>query len=273
MSAVLPIQPDTRFRRYSASAGQTAFAIPFPFQQSDDVEVLLSVDGLYSVIDRSLFTVVGAGSLNGGSLLFNTGRQSGEILAVVGKAILDRLSSVVRDGRFSSKLIDDELDRNRIIQQEQQRDIDRSLKLSFGLSFSFIQDPKEGSSLVWQKNDLFWSLVNGPNAWDEVNRLDREISDRIQGDLNEEFERKAEDQAIRAEIASIVPTVTSLTARAEAAADEAEHFSSTAQDILEAANSGFQGFVDGVGYDFGFITQPMTYFNRDFGFITDPVSA
>ncbi|MCH4541433.1 right-handed parallel beta-helix repeat-containing protein [Ochrobactrum sp. A-1] len=132
MSVALPIEEDPRFRRYTASAGQKVFSIPFPFQQAEDVVICLVVDDLYTEIGRSLFEISGAMAPDGGSVTFAVGRSAGEVIAIIGSAVLERLSSIVRDGRFSSKLTDDELDRNRIIQQEQQRDIGRALKAPYG---------------------------------------------------------------------------------------------------------------------------------------------
>lgn len=132
MSVALPIKEDPRFRRYTASAGQTVFSIPFPFQQADDISIQLFSDGKYTEIDRSAFNITGEMNPVGGSVTFNVGRSVGDIIVVAGATILERLSSIVRDGRFASKLTDDELDRNRIIQQEQQRDISRSIKAPYG---------------------------------------------------------------------------------------------------------------------------------------------
>lgn len=132
MSVALPIEEDPRFRRYTASAGQTVFSIPFPFQQAEDISIQLFTDGKYTEINRTAYTISGEMNPFGGSVTFHSGRSAGDIIVVVGDAILERLSSIVRDGRFASKLTDDELDRNRIIQQEQQRDINRSLKAPYG---------------------------------------------------------------------------------------------------------------------------------------------
>jgi len=38
-----------------------------------------------------------------------------------------------------------------------------------------------------------------------------------------------------------------------------------AQDLVNDATSGFSGFTDGLGYDFGSITSPTTYFDQDWG--------
>lgn len=203
MSVALPIEKDTRFRRYTASAGQKVFSIPFPFQQDHDVEVLAYENGLYSPIDRSLYTVSGSNSSVGGTITFKVSQPVNAVFAVIGRAVLERLSSVVRDGRFSSKLIDDELDRNRIIQQEQQRDIDRSLKLAFGTSFSFIQSPEIGRSLLWKKDGTQWTIENGPDVWGEVERLNAAISLINQaGDIAEHFY----ESNIAASMAKVKPT-------------------------------------------------------------------
>lgn len=132
MSVALPIEEDPRFRRYTASAGQKVFSIPFPFQQAEDVVICLVVDGIYTEVNRSLFEISGAMAPDGGSITFAVGRSAGEVIAIIGSAILERLSSIARDGRFASKLTDDELDRNRIIQQEQRRDIGRAIKAPYG---------------------------------------------------------------------------------------------------------------------------------------------
>lgn len=132
MSVALPIEEDPRFRRYTATAGQTVFSIPFPFQQDEDVSIQQFKDGKYTEVLRSQFSIAGAMDPAGGSVTFKVGRAAGEVIAIVGDAVLDRLSSIVRDGRFASKLTDDELDRNRIIQQEHKRDLKRAIKAPYG---------------------------------------------------------------------------------------------------------------------------------------------
>jgi hypothetical protein len=182
MSVVLPIEPDSRFRQYTASAGQTQFAIPFPFQQEDDVAVMLLQTSQWVEIDASLYNIAGAEDPTGGAVNFATGRSAGDVIGVLGRAILDRLSSIVRDGRFSSRLTDDEFDRNRIIQQEQQRDIDRSLKVAYGGNNLLpIPFPDPGKPLIWRTDGL--GLANGAETYNGLRgRVDQEVLDRIAGD-------------------------------------------------------------------------------------------
>ncbi|WP_313475975.1 right-handed parallel beta-helix repeat-containing protein, partial [Agrobacterium pusense] len=133
MSSVFPITDDPRYRRYTASAGQTVFPIPFPFLQGEDLRICLqTAPSEYTVFDPADYTLSGANDPAGGTVTLDTGRSAGDIILVLGEAILDRMSSIVRDGRFSSALIDSELDRIRIIEQEFRRDNALSVKVDYG---------------------------------------------------------------------------------------------------------------------------------------------
>ena len=59
------------------------------------------------------------------------------------------------------------------------------------------------------------------------------------------------------------------TAQAAAAAAQAsaENAASSAQNLVEAATAGFTGFEDGLGYDWGHISDATTYFDQDWGSI------
>lgn len=162
MSVVLPIETNDRFEKYTASAGQTVFPVPFPFQDNADVAALLQdpVSGDYTELSSTLYTLTGAGNPSGGSLAFAAGRTEGDVILMLGRAVLERLSSVVRDGAFSSKLIDGELDRNRIIQQEQARDIARAVKTDYGAAPQTLPPPSPGNYLGWSADG---KLVSKPS--------------------------------------------------------------------------------------------------------------
>ncbi|RBO94939.1 hypothetical protein [Pseudochrobactrum asaccharolyticum] len=167
MSIALPIEEDPRFRRYTASQGQKVFSVPFPFQQDEDLSIRLFIDGAYSEIDRSLFTLSGAMDPQGGSIAFHNGRSAGEIIVIVGAAILERLSSIVRDGRFSSKVTDDEFDRNRLIQQEQRRETNRALKFDFDVDkIKPLPLPERGKALVGNSDGT--GYINAPIAEGDI---------------------------------------------------------------------------------------------------------
>lgn len=135
MSAVFPIETKARYAKYTATAGQTLFDIPFEFQQNRDVKVqkTAAAGGSPTVLTEGAdYTVAGAGVYDGGSFTLVAGAAAGDTLEIWGEAVLDRKSSVVQNGIFSSKTQDDEHDRHRIIQQELKEEAGRAFKLPRG---------------------------------------------------------------------------------------------------------------------------------------------
>lgn len=167
MSAIFPIHEDPRYRRYTASAGQTVFNIPFPFQQDEDVTILLQIAlGQYVEFAETDYTIDGAGDPAGGAVTMNTPRAGGDVILVLGEAVIDRISSVVTNGRFRSELTDGELDRSRILQQEVARENNRAVKVDYGATaYTITRDLEDGDTLM-KSGDL---LVKGPNAADIEN--------------------------------------------------------------------------------------------------------
>lgn len=160
MSQIFPIEDDPRFRILVASAGQTTFAIPFPFQANADVIALEKVDDLFFEIVGG-YTVTGAGNPSGGTLTFSVGREENDEILILGSAVLERLTSIVLNGRFSSKATDDELDRNRLIQQEVKREVDRAVKTSYGeVAPTLDLNIPDGRALI----RMGQRLIAGPNA-------------------------------------------------------------------------------------------------------------
>jgi hypothetical protein len=70
----------------------------------------------------------------------------------------------------------------------------------------------------------------------------------------------------------LIETATEAAASASSSAAEALGYSQTAsilveeaEDLVEQAVSGFIGFTDGLGYDFGSVATSVTYFDQDWG--------
>lgn len=105
-------------------------------------------------------------------------------------------------------------------------------------------------------------------ADDELgHRIEQERAQREAADEEEKNARIAGDNALHQQLDGIIPAVTQLTNRAEAAAESSENFTQIAQDLVEAAVSGSIGFQPGIAYDFGWTNDQSTYFDRDFGSI------
>lgn len=169
MSVVFPIENKPRYGKFTATAGQTLFDIPFEFQQSADVKVQRTpaAGGEPTVLAMAIdYTVDGAGVYDGGSFTLVVGASDGDTLEVWGDAVLERKSSVVQAGEFRSKTQDDEHDRHRIIQQENSQRIDRSFLVPLGAKGGEIKLPAAGHFL---KLDADGNLVDGGDADDIVN--------------------------------------------------------------------------------------------------------
>jgi len=241
MSVVLPIEEDPRYRIYTASAGQTQFAIPFPFQQAADIAVALqTAPGVWEELSALLFDISGAGGAEGGMLQFHVGRAVGENILVLGKAVLDRLGSITRAGRFSSELTDSEFDRVRIIQQETARDVARAIKMDYGgAPLTVAPDLEDGQVLV-RSGDY---LAGGPNA-----------------------------TAIMAVGEAAAASADAAAASAQAAANSATAAATSraaAQNLVDAAQAAYVGFQPGTFYDLGRVTDAIQLFPGDLGRVTD----
>lgn len=146
MSAIFPVNEDPRWRIHDASPGQTVFVIPYGFQAAADIRVVkIAADGTRTELSQPAdYTVAGAGNPGGGSYTLTVPAKSGEKYLNFGAAVASRTSSIVRHGRFSSVAIDEDLDRALIRDLEQQRDIDRSLKVEIGEDSLIVENIPEG---------------------------------------------------------------------------------------------------------------------------------
>lgn len=151
MSEIFPIAADPRFRITTATGGQTAFSVPFPFQDNDDIAVVrIALDGTQTPLDEGPdYVLTGAGNESGGTVSLALPAVAGEKVVRAGAAVIDRVRSVVRSGRFSSRAVDDDLDRFIIIAQELFRDSQRSLKVPLGSSVSELPPPAANKFWKW----------------------------------------------------------------------------------------------------------------------------
>jgi hypothetical protein len=159
--SVLPINPDARFRVYAASEGQTVFSVPFPFQANADISVIKTTAlGVETTLANPQdYTLTGAGNPAGGTLTRTVGSAVGDIIIVAGNAVQNRLAGIVRNGKFSSPAIDDDLDRALIRDQELRRDADLSVKVKFGQTPTKLPAAEAGKLLGW---DALNQLANRP---------------------------------------------------------------------------------------------------------------
>ncbi len=153
MSVDFPLPPDPRFRVSTATEGQTVFSVPFPWQANSDIAVTRTgLDGIEHRLTYGVdYTLAGVGNPAGGSLTLAVPCMAGEKILRLGQAGIRRLTSVVRQGKFASKAIDDDFDRLTLIAQELSRDRARSIRVPLGETPPRVYPGAEGQMLAFDQ--------------------------------------------------------------------------------------------------------------------------
>lgn len=166
MSVLYPITADPRFRLTTATAGQTVFSVPFFFQDNADIAVV-KIDGNTGVettlTEGVHYTLTGALEEAGGSVTLTTGATAGDIYLRVGRAVLDRVTSITRAGKYASEPLDNDLDRFILIAQEFYRELARAPKSAYGVTPPTLDAGANNTLAVWRNGNL----EEGP-AWEEA---------------------------------------------------------------------------------------------------------
>lgn len=93
--AAFTVADNYRPLRYSATAGQTAFAVTWPFEANADLKVYLSEDSgstwFLQTLDTS-YTVTGQSTTNGGNVTFADPLSSGDLVIILRNDSIDRTS-------------------------------------------------------------------------------------------------------------------------------------------------------------------------------------
>jgi hypothetical protein len=114
---------------YTASVGQTQFSFDFPVLKADDLAVWRQRPGELVQLSLGLhYTVTGAGEQDGGAVVLSNGALDGDIIAIDGRLLQQRVSSYLGGHPFKTAYIDDDLNRLAIMVQELAREVGRSLR-------------------------------------------------------------------------------------------------------------------------------------------------
>ncbi len=243
---MVTILPSDRTTTYDPVTPTTAFPVNFPLFDNDDL--LVEING-----DPRTDYVVSANYIEGvstdASVIMNFG--------VTGSVVIYGMRQPARTDQFSTggplpiSNFNYALNRLTIENQESRRDIDK-LRVDLDEEVS----AREDADSILQAN------------------IDLEAAQRASADASlaeglaaETLARQVADITINSRIDGLLGPVSDAAARAEAAADEAEGAANAAQQLVIEATAGFSGFLDGQGYDFGYITDPTTYFDQNWGTI------
>jgi hypothetical protein len=112
--------------QYVAATAQTDFDYPFAIFQ--DADLVVDVDGVTKTLTTD-YTVTGEGEDTGGTVTFLSAPGNGAIVTIYRDIPIERTSDFQFGGPNSSRVMNDELDRITLVQQQLESQIGRAVRL------------------------------------------------------------------------------------------------------------------------------------------------
>ena len=180
--------------RYVADGTTQAFSFVFPIFTDQDMNVYVN-----DTLIKSGYSVTGAGSSEGGEVIFNTAPQKGQIITLLRNLEIKRTSDFQESGAFRAKAINHELDYQIACLQQLNEQISR------GVSFPPYSEtaqavnlpvPESGKAIVWDTNGI--SLRNSNLAYDDLEKLMLDTKETVlaseQNVVNKEVASQSHEQ-------------------------------------------------------------------------------
>jgi hypothetical protein len=243
---MVTIAPSNRTTIYTPVTPTTGFPVNFPLFDNDDLLVKVNDETRTDYVVSATYV---EGVSTDASVVMSVG--------VIGDVVIYGMRQPARTDQFSTggplpiSNFNYALNRLTIENQEERRDLN-NLRVDLDEEIADRQNGDSAVSVALAAEAA--ARIAGDNAL--ATSLTAEIIARTNGDAS-----------LNTRIDGIVDTVAGYAERAEAAADEAEGAANSAQQLVIEATAGFSGFLDGQGYDFGYITDATTYFDQNWGTI------
>lgn len=213
------------------------FSYPRRFLQKDEIVVAFRKDNVDLIKGLNIdYTIAGSSWPNGGTVVFSVAPPIGVKVVRYRMTQAKQTVDLENKQRNDANAVEVQLDRLAMGLQDRGRATE---SVAGGLKAE-IAARKAGDEALGIRIDNLLSDVDL-------------IADRAENEAN-----RAEDEANRSDAGA---------GRSESAALESENHAQISHALVEAAVAGFQGFTEGMAYDFGWVNDPMTYFNRDWGTI------
>jgi hypothetical protein len=150
----MTVPSSTNRADYSGNGSTIEFATNFRFLQNEDLKVILTNTTTNVETEQSInsdYTVTGVGLDAGGTVTMVIAPPSGYKLSILRSVAKTQETDYVENDDFPAKSHEDALDKLTMICQEQQDEIDRSLKLSESQIATGLTVPaaEEGKFLQW----------------------------------------------------------------------------------------------------------------------------
>ena len=221
--------------QYVADGILTTYDFPFATFKASDIEVYLK-DIKQAT---NTYTVLNAGSSDGGSVVFNSAPTSGTVITIVRNLSIERTSDFQEGSTLRAKVLNDELDYQIACQQQIADSLNRTLVLAPYASSDDVDlslpEPAAGKAIVWNTSGT--GLENSDvsiNTWGPI----------LTG-YKQSAETAANNASISAQTASTAATnaVTSAAAAETAKTDietaktAAETAAATAESYAQSAST------------------------------------
>lgn len=142
---------------YNGNGSTTAFATGFQFTINADVDVILTDSAGAETVqtETTHYTLTGAGSPSGGTVTMVTAPATGEKLTVIRDMTLDQQTDYTEGGKFPAETHEAIADKSVMIAQQQQEEINRTLRLNASTSgvSTTLPTASAGKALVWNAGE------------------------------------------------------------------------------------------------------------------------
>lgn len=157
--------------QYLASPGQTAFPIPFPFFDGDDIFVNLGVN--VNPEAQNTYTVTGERENTSGTLTFLSGITGGTLVTIYRTSPFQRVVNFQNSGEWQALNVNDQLNRlTTYVQEVALKSMDLALTLPITSQLTGVTVPDEGAVnnanhvIAW--NPAGDNLMVGPSIQDVI---------------------------------------------------------------------------------------------------------
>lgn len=164
----MTISTTTNRVSFAGNGSTTAFATDYKFFADGDLSVILVVDSTGVETTQTLtthYTVAGEGVATGGTVTMVTAPAVGETLVIVRAQAYTQTLDLVENDPFPSSSVEDQLDKLAIMTQQNNDEINRSVKLSDGDTTgasTVLATPVANAYILW--DNLGTSLTSSTTA-------------------------------------------------------------------------------------------------------------
>ena len=157
--------------QYIGDGTQTVFPYAFGIFEDSDIEVYLN-----ETLLEDGYTVTGAGSSTGGSIVFDTAPAADTQITILRNLSIERVSDFQDGGELRAKVLNHELDYQTACMQQIAEDLNRSMVLpKFASSVNMeLPTPEAGKAILWNADATALE-----NSTIEINNMIQTLQDKI----------------------------------------------------------------------------------------------